>query len=331
MTISQLTCRICGADGNHPTFAAREMMFGTQEEFEYFQCKSCDCLQILDIPADMSRFYPQNYYSFDASHAEYSSNLIQDFFVSQRCKAALFGKDKWLNRLLRPFVAFPSELYEFGALLKQCNLRDFYEPILDVGCGTQPFRLAAFKKLGFKNLLGIDPFIQENAMFQGVPVLKRDLSEADGRFSLVMFHHSLEHISSQRETLELAWKLLEKGGVCLVRVPLVSSALWEKYGVNWVELDAPRHLYLHSEESISKLGEMVGFKLTNVIFDTEAWELIASEQYAEGIPLRADNSYFVTPEASMFSVDQVKAFEHEAAQLNADKRAGRAAFYFQKL
>lgn len=324
-----MKCRICNAEGEYRLYRAKEMMFGTRESFDYFQCIECECLQILDIPADMSRFYPQNYYSLDASHVEYSSNFIQDFFVSQRCKTALFGKDKWLNRLLRPFVAFPSELYEFGALLKQCNLHDFYEPILDVGCGAQPFRPAAFKKLGFKRLLGIDPSIREDAIFQGVPVLKRNLSETDGRFSLVMFHHSLEHISSQRKTLELAWKLLEKGGVCLVRVPLVSSALWERYGLNWVELDAPRHFYLHSEESIRRLGEMVGFRLTSVIYDTEAWELIASEQYAKAISMQAENSYFVNPDASMFSDAQVKALKQEATRLNAEKRAGRVAFYFQ--
>lgn len=305
-------------------------MFGTREEFGYYLCPDCGCLQILDIPADMSPFYPQNYYSLEAFHVEYSSNFIQNILVSRRCKSALFGKHKWLNRLLRHFVAFPPELYEFGPLLKQCDLHDFYEPILDVGCGAQPFRLAAFKKLGFKSLLGIDPFIREDTIFRGVHVLKRDLSEMAGRFSLVMFHHSLEHISRQRETLEFAWDLLEKGGVCLVRIPLVSSALWEKYGVNWAELDAPRHLYLHSEESIRRLGEMVGFRLTSVIYDTEAWELIASEQYVNGISMRAENSYFVNPDVSMFSGAQVKALEQEATRLNTEKRAGRAAFYFQK-
>ncbi len=61
MTISQLTCRICGTVGNHPIFVGREMMFGTQEAFEYFQCKSCDCLQITHIPKTLGAYYPSNY------------------------------------------------------------------------------------------------------------------------------------------------------------------------------------------------------------------------------------------------------------------------------
>lgn len=75
---------------------------------------------------------------------------------------------------------------------------------------------------------------------------------------------------------------------------------------------------------------MVGFRLTSVIYDTEAWELIASEQYVNGISMRAENSYFVNPEVSIFSGAKIKAFEQEAKRLNAEKRAGRAAFYFKK-
>ena len=41
------------------------MMFGLREEFGYFQCSSCNCLQIDEFPKDISKYYStENYYSF---------------------------------------------------------------------------------------------------------------------------------------------------------------------------------------------------------------------------------------------------------------------------
>ena len=57
-------CRICDSPGPHPDYVVREMQFGTREEFPYFQCVSCSCLQIVEIPADMGRHYPADYYSY---------------------------------------------------------------------------------------------------------------------------------------------------------------------------------------------------------------------------------------------------------------------------
>src|SRR5690242_20511943 len=58
-------CRIC-ATTNGTTFAAREMMFGFRDEFEYFQCGNYGSISInQDLSElDMQRYYPSDYYSF---------------------------------------------------------------------------------------------------------------------------------------------------------------------------------------------------------------------------------------------------------------------------
>jgi hypothetical protein len=38
---SQRVCRICASNGPHPHFVVREMMFGTRESFDYFECLNC--------------------------------------------------------------------------------------------------------------------------------------------------------------------------------------------------------------------------------------------------------------------------------------------------
>ncbi|SVB10335.1 uncharacterized protein METZ01_LOCUS163189, partial [marine metagenome] len=71
-------CRICDFLGDHPFYTVREMMFGLKEEFCYFQCAKCQCLQISEFPTDMTSYYQQDYYSLSQS----PENLYLNSFVS---------------------------------------------------------------------------------------------------------------------------------------------------------------------------------------------------------------------------------------------------------
>jgi len=53
-----LTCKICGNKENNTEYTAREMMFGFRDEFNYFQCNNCQCLQIESFPENISKYYP---------------------------------------------------------------------------------------------------------------------------------------------------------------------------------------------------------------------------------------------------------------------------------
>ena len=305
------------------------MMFGTREYFDYFQCSSCGCLQILRVPSDLQRFYPPTYYSFNQPTPESSASSLRRAMQKQRVKAALFGKGIRVSRFLAPFVRFPSSLRTYGATIKKVSLTSFADPVLDVGCGSHSWWLNALRRLGFDNLLGADPYIEKDTCVGGIPVVKRAISELSGQYRLITFHHSLEHIPEQLETMRHARRLLAPSGVCLVRIPTVSSSVWERYGTNWVELDAPRHLYLHSRRSIELLGNRAGFELFDVVDDATEFEFAGSEQYMRDIPLFAEHSYLVNSAADTFSADQMAQFRNEAARVNAEHRAGRAGFFFR--
>ena len=36
-------------------------------------------------------------------------------------------------------------------------------------------------------------------------------------------------------------------------IPVKSQTIWEKYGVNWSQIDAPRHFFLHTIKSFKIL------------------------------------------------------------------------------
>jgi hypothetical protein len=133
----------------------------------------------------------------------------------------------------------------------------------------------------------------------------------------------------QHEALGSVRALLKENGTCLIRIPVVSSFAWQKFGVNWVELDAPRHLYLHSNDSIRLLAQRAGLELYKVVFDSQPFEFYGSEQYVRDIPLTDPQSVWINRDSSIFSRAQKVEFELEAARVNLDQCGGRAGFYFR--
>ncbi len=324
-----MKCKICATDDNHSLFESREMMFGTREKFTYFQCRACKCLQITDVPSDMHKYYPQGYYSFNAEKQINKKNRFYDLLIKQRCRTAIFGKGVKINRLLKPFVKLPyNVLNKYMPIIKRARIGSFDDGILDVGCGNSSEWLADFQKLGFRNLLGVDPYIDYETKYRNIPILKKSVTELDGSYAFIMFHHSFEHIADPLTTLTAVKRLLKPGGVCLLRIPIVSSYAWEKYGVNWVELDAPRHFFLHSAKSITLLCGAYGLELFDVVYDSTAFEFAGSEQYQKDIPLFAENSFLVNPEKCIFTQEQMAQFAREAERVNREGCGGRAGFYF---
>lgn len=332
MNPSQHSCRICSAVDNHPSFVGREMMFGTKEEFEYFQCKSCGCLQITDIPPDLGRFYPLNYYSLTTTNSNRASRL-RAFLLKHRFRNSVFSRGYKLNRLLANFVKMPDlrvdRVLPVARVLREAGIRDFSARFLDIGCGSGSRWLENLRTMGFRHLFGADPFIKSDVNCDGITIYKRQINEMTGSFDLITLHHSLEHIPDQESALASACRLLAPNGVILVRIPIVSSYAWRHYGIHWVEMDPPRHLYLHSRESIRLIAEKVGLKLYSTICDSLELEFYGSEQYLRGIPLTANNSYWLNYDNQIFTHDEIEGFRNMAHRVNEQDDGGRACFFLR--
>jgi len=315
-------CRICHNTAGNRRYLIREMMYGSKEPFHYFQCSQCDCLQIKTIPLDMARYYPAHYYSFKPdSNTSYSS--IEKYIRKLNNRYAVFSSGlvgKYLSRK-NPKLGLRS----------LCNLAvDKKWQILDVGCGSGSL-LLALHELGFAKLLGIDPFLRKDIIYDnGVAILNKTIDEVDGSWNLIMFHHSFEHIADPANTLAKVSKLLMDGGVCLIRIPTVTSYAWKHYGIHWVQIDAPRHFFLHSVKSMMTLANQAGLHLANVIYDSTAFQFWGSEQYKNGISLKDPHSFGNNPSASIFSQKQIASFAKQAEKLNANNQGDQAVFYLVK-
>lgn len=54
----------------------------------------------------------------------------------------------------------------------------------------------------------------------------------------------------------------------MIRIPVSDGKAWEIYGTHWVQLDAPRHFFIHSVKSMKLLAEQTVFKVSTIIFDS---------------------------------------------------------------
>lgn len=318
------TCRICGTHADQPVYRVREMMYGLREEFLYFQCVQCGCLQMMEFPEDMAKFYPEGYLSFASDPARLYRTPVERWARRMRDSYAALGRGfpgRWIDRL----YPAPGDLKTLARVPLTRRSR-----ILDVGCGSGTL-LYLLHEAGFRNLLGVDPHIDRDRTYgNGLRILRREIHDAEGAWDLVMFHHSFEHMSDPGRVLQSVSKLLAPDGYCLIRIPVVSSFAWENYGVHWVQLDAPRHLFLHSLDSLRTLALKEHFHLEDMVFDSDAFQFWGSEQYRKGIPLRSERSYSVDPAQSMFTREQMEAFQERAGQLNREARGDQAVFYLKK-
>jgi len=319
----KLKCRVCGNTDGNKKFFAREMMFGTKEKFEYYECASCKCVQIRNIPEDLDKYYPQKYNSFDRVEKT-SDNAIKKFLKIAMAK-------HYLTDNKSPLGKFLLKIFDPGFLEKIKKTKvSFNSAILDIGSGTG-LRLTGLARNGFTNITGMDPFIKEDIFYDnGIKILKKNIFDIEGKFDMVMLNHSFEHMPELLNVMHEINRLLISGGTVLIRIPLADSYAWKKYGVNWVALDPPRHLFLHTPKSIKILAGKSGFELTDTMYDSTAYQFWGSEQYLHDIAMFSEKSYYKNPDKSIFTKDQIKQFEAKAKELNAKGEGDAACFYLKK-
>lgn len=312
------------------------MLFGTRETFGYLRCQTCGALRIAEPPADLARHYPPTYYVDPAgSPGTPAASVPRTRGLRARAGAArdrntLVGRGQREARLLRRWAPpISADVRRAAAFTRRAGLTSFDDPILDVGCGRQATNLANLRAVGFRRLLGIDPFLDSDGEFRGVPLRRQSIHEVAGTFQAITFHHSFEHVPDPQETMTAAAGHLQPEGVVLIRTPVMGSWFWERFGTDWWELDAPRHLWVHTQASLERLAKEAGLTLVDTVWESSYIEIIASDQISHDVAWREPASWSIHPPAG-YDDEVVESYKAKAVDLNKSGRAGRAAFYFRR-
>jgi cyclopropane fatty-acyl-phospholipid synthase-like methyltransferase len=100
--------------------------------------------------------------------------------------------------------------------------------ILDVGSG-KGVHVRELREIGM-DTLGIDPNVdQDQYAASSALVQKKQLTDVQGTFDHITFHHSFERLTNPLETLMQAKSLLTARGKILLQIPTTSSWAFETY------------------------------------------------------------------------------------------------------
>lgn len=257
------SCAVCeSGEGN--LHQVREMMLGTGAIFPYWECRRCGCISLSSVPEDPGKYYPSaTYYSFQESTPSTLRKIRDRVSLSPVFYPLACSRRTDLDVVRRVRLSKTMAL-------------------LDVGCGNGRL-VGDLREYGY-NAVGVDPFIAEDVIDRfGVRVWRKTLSRVDGNYNVILFRHALEHMPIG--SLRLARSRLKEGGVCVVCLPIVGWA-WLHYKTNWSQLDAPRHLFLHTRKSLELLARNSGFRVERVVFDSNEFQFWASDAYSNDIYLK---------------------------------------------
>lgn len=306
---TSLSCKLCGAESRR-LHVAREMMLGTRHTFTYLECPGCGSVRIAEVPSNLADYYPQNYTAYLTGAMSAGKARLRQLLVAAATRSPLFCK-----------AAAPFHRFKTAELIHAMRLRPSME-ILDVGCGSG-WLVRDLRSAGF-HATGIDRFAPVTRDVSHPVVQRGELQTIDQSFDCILFNHSLEHIEDQVGTLRLAREKLRPAGVCLVRIPLAAWA-WEHYGTDWVQLDAPRHLFIHSERSLRLAAEQAGLTVADTVFDSFDFQFWGSELYRLDVPLEEGRLKL----AEYFTEPQMKEFTERAEELNRLRQGDQAMFFLR--
>ena len=263
-------------------------MFGLPASFDYVECGGCGCLQIARIPDDLDRYYGDAYYTRARKVRAGSRNVdaARAFRTPQGRLLRAFRRAGTRVRLREGMIrrSLPERRRDRLGWFRRTKT-GLDDRILDVGCGAGRL-LWRLHRAGFSRLTGIDERLETPGLpAEGLRFERVSLERHQGRYRLVMAHHSFEHMRDPVEAFSAFGRLVEPGGHLLLRIPRADSWARRHYAGDWVQLDAPRHLHLHTRRSLEWLAARSGFRLVHEVDDSGPFQIWGSELYRRGIPL----------------------------------------------
>lgn len=225
-------CPLCGA---RTTLAFRIGDYNrrvSSASFAYLRCTHCGVFFLRDVPSDLARYYPTDYYVIARSIEE-----LAGWSASERYKIELVTRFRGTGRLIEVGPASGSFCY----LAKTAGF--------EVTAIEMDSRCCEF--LSTKLGIGVINSSDEGAALESAP-------QAD----VIAMWHVIEHLVDPWVMLEVAARKLRPGGVLVLAAPNPQAFQFGVLRERWVHIDAPRHLWLIPAELLVERGARLGLEVS---------------------------------------------------------------------
>lgn len=237
--------------------------------WRYWQCKECESMYLNPRPnaASIGRAY-SSYYTHAGPGALTGIKSLKLRWKNERLSARL-------GRSIEPRLHLPSALdraiaRRAAAMSLPFGWQELADMapghLMDVGCGTGA-TLALGKQLGWMvEGLEMDNMAVRSARAAGLRVGEggyERLASTPSAFDVIVCSHVIEHVFDPVDMLRAIYAALKPGGALLLSTPNVLSDVHRHFGKHWRGLEAPRHLVLFSEASLTALLQAQAFVVTS--------------------------------------------------------------------
>lgn len=229
-----LACALCGSTDAEPILEKRIKDSGGEMLFRLWRCAVCNLVR---------------------TEPQLTSQALEPYYAEEYWgEGGVEAADEdWIRRDQRYRTGFLERFRSDGS-------------ILDVGCGLG-FFLRALDASRWSRY-GIEPMpvpYREAARTLGSErILNSELIAAElpsGKFDVITFWDSLEHLPNPRAILQETGRLLRPGGIVLIGLPNLGGYQARHFGEDWFGLSLPHHFFHYTSKTLTKLLENCGFRV----------------------------------------------------------------------
>jgi len=236
-----------------------------------------------------------------------------------------------LSPLFRPFFRSPSpllmrllipNLQAFLFVGAKANAR-----ILDVGSGCGYF-VKLMHRYGYKSAVGIDPFLDKGA--ERSYIHRCELQSVSERYDLILFNHSLEHMTDPERAMRKCAELLSRDGGILVQVPNMDAREFAAYRQDWAWMHAPYHFAIPSRRGLDAMAGRCGFKVTDAACTSRFDHYLYHDEYRRDIADNDAGSIRRSVESGKFDPHRREELARLACSLNRSLKGDWIAYYLTR-
>lgn len=286
--VEWVACVSCGSREAEPvvTTPNRDPKANQNVDYQVVRCRQCGLHYQNPRPSTdrLDEFYPEHYYAYQPILPKHDRGLKA---VGRRLKT-------WSDRgLRRAFWSYPAP----GGNPQRWLLRLLLWPLwlrmrllakdikivpyvgqgrfLDVGCGTGQFlvyqRQFGLMVAGVERSRASAQFVREQLGIDARAGTLEEVRFPARSFDVIHMSHVFEHLPNPGATLDEMHRILDTGGLILLKVPNITSASAKRFGPYWLGLDLPRHFYHFDPRTITRLLEQHGFSVKTIRQDVGSW------------------------------------------------------------